>query len=237
MWLDIQIFGFRALWSPYFFIFVVLLAIAYYIFTGPMRHLFGEVAKPKKSEQAFFYSGMLVLYIAEGSPVDLLSHIMMSAHMTQMALFYMVFPIFMIRGIPGWVWKKFINIKSIKPILKFFTIPLIALMLFNSLFALYHIPAIFDFSKSSKLAHEAIKVFLLITSFFMWWPLLQPFKIKDKMNPLLKMAYLLVSIVIISIACALMIFSTAPLYTVYTAEGPWIQALALCVPGDVLNTQ
>ena len=235
MWLELQIFGLRALWSPYFLIFVLLLSLAYYLLTGPYRKVFGEIEKATTNEKLFFYSGMIVLYIAEGSPVDLMSHIMMSAHMTQMALFYMVFPIFMIRGIPKGIWLKIINVKGLKGFLKIMTIPLIALVVFNSLFALYHIPVIFDFSKSSKFAHELIKIFLLITSFFMWWPVLQPLNKNKDMNPLLKMAYLLGSIVIISIACALMIFSTEPLYATYTAEGPWLQALSLCVPGDVLD--
>lgn len=235
MWLELQIFGFRALWSPYFLAFVLLLSLLYYLFTGPYRHVFGDVKKATFNEQALFYSSMFVLYLAEGSPVDLMAHIMMSAHMTQMALFYMVFPILAIRGLPIWLLEKIINIKGLKTFFKIVTIPLIALLVFNSLFALYHIPAVFDYSKSSQLIHESIKIFLLVTSFFMWWPVVTPFKRANNLNPLLKMVYLLGSTVIISIACALLIFSSNPMYEVYTAEGPWLQALSLCVPGDVLD--
>ncbi|HLQ84159.1 MAG TPA: cytochrome c oxidase assembly factor CtaG [Pseudogracilibacillus sp.] len=235
MWLELQIFGFRALWSPYFLTFVLLVSLLYYLLTGPYRHIFGDVKKAQLNEQGMFYSGMLVLYIAQGSPVDLLAHIMMSAHMTQMALIYMVFPILIIRGIPTWLWEKIINIRGLKTFFKIMTIPLIALLIFNSFFALYHIPAVFDYSKSSQVIHESIKVFLLITSFFMWWPVVTPVKRLDTMNPLIKMAYLIGSTVIISIACALLIFSSNPLYAVYSSEGPWLQALSLCVPGDVLD--
>src|SRR5690625_7249289 len=49
------------------------------------------------------------------------------------------------------------------------------------------------------------------------------------------MIYLIGSTVIISIACALLIFSSTPMYEVYASEGPWIQALSLCVPSDVLD--
>lgn len=235
MWLELQIFGFRALWSPYFLVFILLVSLLYYLLTGPYRHIFGDVKKATFNEQALFYSGMFVLYVAQGSPVDLLAHIMMSAHMSQMALFYMVFPILAIRGIPTWLWEKIINIKGLKTFFKIGAIPLIALLIFNSLFALYHIPAVFDYSKSSQVIHESIKIFLLLTSFFMWWPVVSPLKRLDKLNPLLKMVYLLGSTVIISIACALLIFSSNPMYEVYSSEGPWLQALSLCVPGDVLD--
>src|SRR5699024_4638151 len=91
------------------------------------------------NEQLFFYSGMLVIYIAQGSPVDLLAHIMMSAHMTQMALFYLLFPILIIRGLPNWMWEKIINIKGLKSFFKFATITLIALLVFNILLSLFNL--------------------------------------------------------------------------------------------------
>src|SRR5699024_12298456 len=120
MWLDIQIFGFRALWSPYFLAFVLLVSLLYYLFKGPYRHVFGNVERATINEQLFFYRGMLVIYIAQGSPVELLAHIMMSAHMTQMALFYILIPILIIRCIPTWMCENIINSKGLKA---FFTLP------------------------------------------------------------------------------------------------------------------
>ena len=55
MWLEIQIFGFRALWSPYFLTFVIVLGLVYFLITGPKRTRFGEVSKPTMNQQLFFY--------------------------------------------------------------------------------------------------------------------------------------------------------------------------------------
>lgn len=235
MWLDIQIFGFRALWSPYFITFVVILGIIYFLLTGPLRHIFGDVEKPTVREQAFFYSGLFLLYIVKGSPVDLLSHIMMSAHMAQMAILYMALPIFLIRGLPVWVWEKFVNLPLIKPVFNFLRMPLLALMIFNASFAIYHVPAIFDFSKTSQFIHIAVIIYLFTTAFIMWWPIVTPIKSHNQLVPLIKMGYLIGSIVIITIPCALMIFSSSPLFAAYSSEGSWLQAMSLCVPADVLN--
>lgn len=235
MWLEIQIFGFRALWSPYFLTFIIMLGLVYFIITGPKRSIFGEVSKPTINQQLFFYAGLILLYLVKGAPVDLLSHIMMSAHMIQMSILYFVVPIFFIRGLPTWFIERFIELPVIKPLFSFFTHPLIALALFNSLFSIYHLPVIFDFSKSSPVAHFGITIILFILSLCMWWPIVTPLKSYDTLNPLIKMGYLLGSILIISIACALMIFSTKSLYTAYTSQGAWIQALSLCVPSDVLT--
>src|SRR5690625_5162202 len=234
MWLEIQIFGFRALWSPYFLSFTIALAVIYFLMTGPFRQKFIKKSEPTLNQQLFFYSSLVLLYAVKGSPVDLLSHIMMSAHMIQMAILYFVIPIFMIRGLPTEWIEKVIQLPIIKPIFRFFTIPLIALAVFNSMFAMYHIPAIFDFSKSSQVAHISITIILFILAMFMWWPIVTPLKEHNRLNPLLKMGYLIGSILMISIACALMIFASKPLYEAYSATGAWIQAMSLCVPAEVL---
>src|SRR5690625_199110 len=130
-----------------------IIVFIYYIITGPRRNIFGEVTKPTRQQMVFFYTGLALLYIIKGAPIDLLSHIMLSAHMAQMAILYMIIPVLFIKGLPVWLIESFINKKGIKPIIHFFTHPIIALGLFNSLFAIYHLPAIFDFSKSSQVAH------------------------------------------------------------------------------------
>src|SRR5699024_1283589 len=124
MWLDIQIFGFRALWSPYFFTFLLLITLTYFLVTGPLRHKFGGEDKPTRNQQLFFYSAILLTYLVKGSPVDLMSHIMMSFHMAQTAVLYFVVPIFIIRGLPIWMLEKFTNIPIVKLLMKFFTQPL-----------------------------------------------------------------------------------------------------------------
>jgi len=235
MWLELQIFGFRALWSPYFLIFLISIAVLYFIITGPKRHIFGQVSKPTVSQQIFFYLGLLLIYVVKGAPVDLLSHIMMSAHMVQMSILYFVVPIFIIRGLPVWMLEKFIELPIVKPIFRFATRPLIALAIFNSFFTVYHLPVIFDFSKETQFVHAFIVVFLFIAALFMWWPIVTPLKEHNKMQPLLKMGYLLASIFMVSIACALLIFSSNALYMSYTSEGAWMQAMSLCVPADVLS--
>ncbi|MBM7598713.1 putative membrane protein [Virgibacillus halotolerans] len=235
MWLELQIFGFRALWSPYFLAFVLILGLAYYLITGPYRHRFGGDEKPTGKQQIYFYMALFLLYAIKGAPIDLLSHIMLTAHMIQMAIYYLIFPIFIIKGIPAWIWKKIVNIPIIKPALKLLTKPLISLLLFNSLFSLYHIPAVFDFSKSSPIAHTTISLVILVAAFIVWWPLMTPLKEFDTMKPLLKLGYIVANGVLITPACVLIIFAPDPLFAAYSQDGAWIQAMALCVPTDVLT--
>ncbi|TFJ94535.1 cytochrome c oxidase assembly factor CtaG [Lentibacillus salicampi] len=237
MWLNLQIFGFRGLWSPYYLLFVLALALLYYLITGPYRHKFGGKGQkmPSVKQHFFFYGGLVLLYAVKGAPVDLLSHIMLTAHMIQMAIYYIVFPIFIIKGIPAWLWENVVNRRIIKPVLKFFSIPLISLFLFNTLFSLYHLPVIFDFAKTSQVAHTSISTIILIAAFIVWWPVLSPLKEFDRMPPLGKIFYIFANGVLITPACVLIIFADTPVYATYTQQGAWLQALALCVPGGVLQ--
>src|SRR5699024_9940755 len=104
MWLELQIFAFRAFWSLCFMMFVVGLGVLYYLITGLYRHKFGGQDRPSVKQQSFFYIGLLLLYIVKGAPIDLMAHIMLTAHMIQMAIFYFVFPILIIYGLPSWIW-------------------------------------------------------------------------------------------------------------------------------------
>jgi len=231
MWLNLQIFGFRALWSPYYMAFLIGLALAYYLITGPLRHKFASgVSTPTRKQQIFFYSAIVLLYIVKGSPIDLLTHIMLTFHMAQLAIFLLVVPILIIKGIPEWIWRKIVKNRFVEPVLNILTKPLIAILLFNGLFSLYHIPDIFNFTKTSQVAHTSAALILFIASFIVWWPLLNPLQDRNDIHPLLKLAYIAGNGVLFTPACVLIIFATHPLFNAYSQDGAWIQALALCVP-------
>lgn len=235
MWLDIQIFGFRALWSPYFMIFLVVIGITYFLITGRYRSKFKDSKKVSVKQQVCFYSALVCIYIVKGAPIDLLSHITLTAHMIQMAVYLLVVPILIIKGIPAWIWRKAIERPVIKPLVRLGTKPLISLLLFNGLFSLYHIPAVFNFTKSSLIAHFTVHMVLFLAAFLMFFPLISPLKEFDRLQPLLKIGYIFANSVLITPACVLIIFAPDPLYATYTSEGAWMQAMSLCVPTDVLQ--
>ncbi|MFC2950226.1 cytochrome c oxidase assembly factor CtaG [Virgibacillus sediminis] len=235
MWLELQIFGFRALWSPYFALFILMLAVVYYLVTGPYRYKFGDVEEPDHRQKWLFYSALVLLYVVKGSPIDLLSHITLTGHMIQMAGYLLIFPILIIKGLPVWIWEKLLFAPIVKPVIRLLTKPVISLLLFNAIFSVYHIPVIFDFSKSSPAAHAIIHGVLLLSAFIMWLPITAPVKELDRMKPMLKILYIFANGVLITPACVLIIFASEPLYAAYSQSGAWVQALSLCVPGDVLQ--
>ncbi|MGW8457986.1 cytochrome c oxidase assembly factor CtaG [Bacillus atrophaeus] len=229
---NLEIFGFRAMWSPYLFCFLVLITALYFLLC---RRLSSRHEQVTRKEKALFVLAMAFLYLAEGSPIDLLGHIMFSAHMGQMAVLYLVVPPLLIAGIPAQAWRKLIFHPVVKPVFSFFSVPLIALLLFNGLFSIYHVPFIFDLVKTDSLYHTLMTCLIFITAFFMWWPLVHKLKELPQLSGLMKLGYIMADGILLTPACALIMFSGTPLYATYTEPSAWAEAMKLCVPADMLG--
>ncbi|WP_411955361.1 cytochrome c oxidase assembly factor CtaG [Alkalibacillus sp. S2W] len=235
MWDKIQIFGFQALWNPEIIIITLTLVILYYLFTGPLKHKAGLSEAPTKKQKVSMYSALAIFYLVKGSPVYLMSHIMLMAHMGQMAILYLLTPILIIKGIPKEWWSKVFNASGLRHVLSLFTRPLMALVMFNLLFSIYHIPLILDFTKSHITVHWAVTLLLLIFALFMWWPIFGPLEKRVEIKPLFKLLYIFGAGMLLTPACALIIFADTPLYATYSQPDAFMQALALCVPPSVLS--
>ncbi|WP_188205681.1 cytochrome c oxidase assembly factor CtaG [Alkalibacillus aidingensis] len=235
MWDKIQIFGFQALWSPMIILISLLFMVLYFLFTGPLKHKTGLTEEPTRGQKISMYSAILLFYVVKGSPLYLLSHIVMMAHMTQMAIFYLIVPLLVIKGIPEPWWRKIFETPVLKQVLNLLTRPIIALLFFNVSFSLYHIPEILDFSKTSNWIHWPVTLFILFAAFCMWWPIMTPFKDRVLIKPLYKILYMFGNGLLITPACALIIFADQPLYATYSQPDAFMTALALCVPTSVLS--
>lgn len=233
--LSIDIFGFRALWSPYYFAALVLITVGYFWLVTKKRGQFSGSASLTGKQITYFLLAMILLYVVKGSPLDLLSHIMFSAHMFQMALLYLVIPPLFIIAIPDWLWRSFINSRGVRGFFNFFTRPLFALLLFNVLFSLYHIPLVFDFIKTGMWIHAGYTVLLFATAILMWFPLVNKLAEHESLSGVKKVAYIFGSGILMTPACALIIFANAPLYDTFTNAESWASAMALCVPASALS--
>lgn len=231
----LKIFGFRALWSPYFLVFLLMLITVYFLITVFYRRNF-KGSEPLTTKQGIiFLFGILLLYAIKGAPIDLLGHLMFSAHMTQMAILYLIIPPLLIIGIPQWIWRKLVNVAGIKPIFMLLTKPLIALILFNVFFSIYHIPLVFDMVKTDKVTHASYTLVLFLLAINMWWPLINQLEEHQTLSGLKKVGYIFAEGVLLTPACALIIFADSSLYATYSNPAAWQEALKLCVPSNKLS--
>jgi len=234
--MPLNIFGFQALWSPLFIIFTVVILAIYFLITVKNRHRFEGKEPLSKKQASAFVSAILLLYVVKGSPVDLLGHILFSVHMVQMALLLMLIPPLLIAGIPTWVWRKFLSYPVCKFCFRYFTKPILALVVFSGLFSIYHIPLVLDFIKQNEWYHSLFTLILFISSIFLWWPIMNKLAGEHKVQGLSKVGYIIGSAVLITPACALIIFADQPMYETYTSGAAWVKSMELCVPASTLAT-
>lgn len=232
--MSISIFGFQALWSPILLGLLVCIAILYFLITVKWRNDF-KVSEPlKRKEAIYFISGLVLLYIVKGSPLDLMAHIMFTFHMVQMALLLLLVPPLLMKGIPWWVWKVVIDLPVLRKVIPFFTKPLLSLVLFTMTFSLYHIPLVFDAIKMNEALHGAYTLMLFLTAVFMWWSIIDVVESEKRLHGLKKIGFIVASAILITPACALIIFSNNPMYETYTDSDVWLKNMELCVPTDTL---
>lgn len=234
---SISIFGFWANWTPFFFVGVLSVIILYFLICGKWYKDIPGGRPLRKGEATLFVILMLFIYLLEGGPIDLLSHIIFSFHMLQMAFLFLLIVPMLYFAIPEYIVKYVEELPVIKSIVKVFTQPILAIILFNGLFSVYHIPLVLDTLKQDVILHELYSILLFISAWFMWHPIFNKhIPEKEQMPNIKKIIYIFFIGVLLTPSCALIIFSNDAFYNTYTSGEAWMGAMALCVPVDTLNS-
>jgi putative membrane protein len=234
--MSLEIFGFRALWSPFLLITVLLVMAGFFLITIKYRYLFKHSEPLTKSKAILFIVAMALFYGVKGGPIDLMGHLMFYAHMIQMSILLFIIPPLLIISIPDWIWKRFWSMTIFKRIFGILRKPLVVLILFNATFSLYHVPLVFDLIKTNMILHELYTGLLILLALGMWWPLVNKIETYKSLTGLKKVAYIFASGALILPACALIIFNDSPMYASYSNPEIWAQSLALCVPSATLSS-
>ncbi|USG64923.1 cytochrome c oxidase assembly protein [Brevibacillus ruminantium] len=209
--------SFSDMWSPSVILITILFLILYFALTGPLRHRFSDSSPANGKQKTSFILSMLVFYAGAGSPINFVGHhYLFSMHMLQMALLFFVLPPLLMVSIPGWLWAVIFRNQKVNAVLRFFTKPIVAAVVFNAFLSFYHVPFILDFASLNHNAMNAFHVFLFFTAFCMWWPIIAPLPHGEaQLVGLKKMAYLFANGILITPACALIIFAGEPVYNHY----------------------
>ncbi|MBH0170646.1 MAG: cytochrome c oxidase assembly protein [Bacillota bacterium] len=202
------------LFPPSIYVLAIILAFVYFRFVA--RDKQGKKLATKW-QQTSIIASLLLMIIIKGTPIQVLGHnYLFSVHMVQMAVLYLMIAPLMILAIPEVKWKNWLSKKTILTrIFQFLTKPLLALLIFNAVFSLYHIPLVFDAAVSNPIIHYGYHALLLITAYTMWWPVLCPVKELDTLSDIKKIGYVFANGVLMTPACALIMFADFQLYETY----------------------
>ncbi|WP_432776682.1 cytochrome c oxidase assembly factor CtaG [Brevibacillus gelatini] len=220
-----ETFGFRATWNPELILLTALIGLAYFSLTGPLRRTFPEAKPVTLTQKLSFSIGLLLFYFGMGSPLNVAGHFLFSAHMLQQSILYLMMPLLLLAGTPSWLIRSLFYRKGLKRLLRVASHPITAILLFNALFSFYHMPVMLDMAMNNLAMHNLIHLVLLVTAILMWLPVIAPIPEIHRLSELQKLAYIFANGVLITPACALIIFSETALYSTYV-NGPSM----LCAP-------
>lgn len=207
---------------PLLFI-VICIFIIYFVFIIRNRLLTRDI-KP-----LLFSLGLILLYLAIGSPLLSISYLSFSFHMIQMSFLYFIIPPLLILGIPQPLYKRIVNQPVIKKHSRFSLSSQAGLIIFSALFLLYHIPAFLSVISQHTLFQKGYITVLFIVSFRMWWPVTSP-DLEKRLTTSKRKKYLFQSSMYLMPACMMFIISAL----LADMGNPFLGQMAahLCLPAD-----
>ncbi|WJH36513.1 cytochrome c oxidase assembly protein [Paenibacillus aurantius] len=211
--------SFSAMWSPGILLLTILLGWLYFYLVGAGRHRFQDSSPVGARKKTYMVLALVTLYIGQGSPLNYYGHAdLFSAHMMQQSLLYLVMPPLVLLAIPEWLLKPLLDKPFVKKWIYPLFHPLLTVLVFNMLFSMYHIPTIFEYSMSHPSLHVAYHLVLLVTAFHMWFPVFCPVAGWQRISDLQKLAYLVADGILLTPACACIIFANSVIYGTYADE-------------------
>ncbi|PSR37863.1 MAG: hypothetical protein C7B44_01630 [Sulfobacillus thermosulfidooxidans] len=166
------------LWHPVMALILILVFSFYLRLTG-RRHHNATGYSASFLQQTYFTLAFLMFYLAMGSPIRLAAeHYLFSAHMLQYALLTMVIPPLFLLGLPEALLARVWHHGTWSRLLAGVTNPVVAILLFNIVFAGFNYPPLLDVSLLSGWLYILESYVVLILAITMWWPILAPLPVK-----------------------------------------------------------
>ena len=204
----------------------LLLAGAYFLLIGPLRHRFAGSRPVPARRVASFVAGLALMFGALQGPLHELSdYFLFSAHMVQHLVLILIMPPFLLYGTPDWLLRPLVRRRWGWKVARALTFPLVAFALNNVIFLAWHFPGPYDLMMRDHGVHVGMHLMIMVTGTIMWWPVMSPLPELPRIAPVLQMVYLFLVGIPMMVSAALITFSGSALYTWYV-EAPRISALS-----------
>jgi putative membrane protein len=188
-----------------------------------VRRVTGKPVGP--GHWAFYFSGLAVLLLALGSPLNTLAdHWLLSAHMLQHVLLADIAPPLLILGLrapvlplgmPAPMLKRVAHRGILGRVWGVVTKPWIALPLWAGTLLAWSVPPVFDYTAQHQLLHNFEHLTLFYTGFAMWWLIITPLPTERRDPGFGRLAYIGFSRVASAIVCVPLAFLGTTLYPLY----------------------
>lgn len=206
---------------------LVGLELVYVLCVGVYRDRIATARPVPLAKRIAFSSGVLVMLLALATPLDTIGDTyLFTAHMIQHLLLTLVAAPLLLAGTPGWLFRLVLDATRLTGFVRWARHPLVAYFGFNIVFALAHVPALYELTLSNEPLHALEHLVFLGTAMLMWMPVLSPVpEISPPYPPLAQVLYLFLQTVPASLLGALLAATGSAYYATYV-QAPRIVALS-----------
>jgi putative membrane protein len=173
----------------------------------------GEVVVTRNQRIAFYAGVGSLLAVATWPVHDIGEGSLFMFHMVEHLVFGLVAPPLLLLGVPWWLMR--LAVKPILPVLRILTMPIVALVLFNGMLGLIHVPDVLNLMLRSEFVHFGLHSILFVTGILMWWPVIGPIPDIPKLQPFMAMGYLFLQSLVPTIPASFLALAETPLYPIY----------------------
>ncbi|MBV9100709.1 MAG: cytochrome c oxidase assembly protein [Candidatus Dormibacteraeota bacterium] len=209
-------------WEPTVLCGLVALVVAYVLLwrRGVLRGS-DDVSpwfRSARSRPVCFAAGMLVAFLALQSPIDRGGdEYLFSVHMLQHLMLMMVAPPLLLLGIAGAQSPPSGRYARVRRAWWFVTRPWVALVLFNVVMLVWHIPALYNTTLTALPVHIVEHLSFMAVGILFWWTIVEPVRSAATrlVSPLTKIAVLVVSGIPPTVLGLIFALSPAAFYDFY----------------------
>ncbi|CAN5549778.1 cytochrome c oxidase assembly protein [soil metagenome] len=175
-----------------------------------------------------FLSGLIVLWLAIGSPMDGFADALLSAHMVEHLLLMSAVPplllmglptVPLLRGLPDGLRRSIVGpllrLTVLRRIGHWIVTPLVAWLAMNVTFLAWHVPGPYSFALENEGWHEVEHLCFLFTSLLFWWCVLRPWPASRHTQGWGILIYLVSADVVNTLLSAFLSFCGRPIYGYY----------------------
>ncbi len=211
----LEAFPFHVHWDVLGLVVALVVGYIYGIRVLGPRHA-PESTIVTRRQMMWFGAGIAVLLLVETWPVhDIGEKSLFMFHMVEHLAIALIIPPALLMGTPAWLMR--LLVRPILPIVRFLTRPIIALVLFNIVLALIHVPAVLEAMLGNQAVHFGLHLALLLSATVMWWPVIGPIPELAKLRPEAAMGYLFLQSLVPTIPASFLTFADDVVYKAYEA--------------------
>ena len=222
-------YGLSTQWhfNPGVFLFLLMLALLYFagiLVTRRRIERFNMTHKERESRAmplrtrhvVFFYVAIALAALVTLTPIDTIARTQLfTIHIAQLVMLTTLCTPLIMFGCPEAFLQPFIEVPVIRQIMRTLTQPVVASLIFNLSFLLWHTPLLLQASIANNTLYNVQVLTIFIASFLNWWPLIGSVHEIRKMSYPMQILFAFFDGQPVDILAFVLVFSEVSIYPYY----------------------